>query len=601
MADDGTVFVLPPSSHLLCPICQKLFTDPVISVNCGHTFCRACILNRESEESTRSCPLDERNYEDKDLVVNRAIVGQIEDLQVYCCHGLMRSESQDLFVRDESGCPESITFGSRQNHEEDCQYALVPCVNNPEQCGNFRRRDLEEHFKICTFTPCPHRDRGCEFVGNLESIDQHSTSCYYRPPVDHTEEIIALQNQNEELNTSVKTLTERIAWLEKYKDSLSARLDKYASALNNLQQKYDQMQQVVEHQQNIIAACIPNGRGRLTSSISTFLQGNCNGKSKSITTAGSQEGIAKTEKWMMPFEFKCIGTLRGHQDIVLCMVTKNHKLYSAGADGVIRAWDIDALARGTVQTFKGHTGSINALLDGADFLYSAGSDHTIRSWHYEKLTAEHKCRKDAHNDSVSALGKSGCNLFSSSHSCIKVWNGNTLEPVHTIPGLHHWVRALAIDHSKGRLYSGCHNTIYVWDTGNKFALKRKLDHTHGSVHSLCITPKYLIVGTYNQNIQLYDVEKLKHVRTLSGHVGTITSLLTSPSGGYLFSSSYDNTVQVWNLENFLPIQSLCRHEGSVNAVVLHNDLLFTGADDKEIKVDVDLSVRNVDFDQCSRP
>jgi E3 ubiquitin-protein ligase TRAF7 len=34
----------------------------------------------------------------------------------------------------------------------------------------------------------------------------------------------------------------------------------------------------------------------------------------------------------------------------------------------------------------------------------------------------------------------------------------------------------------------------------------------------------------------------------------------------------------------LPIQTLQRHEGSVNTLVVHGDFLFSGSEDKEIKV-----------------
>jgi len=34
----------------------------------------------------------------------------------------------------------------------------------------------------------------------------------------------------------------------------------------------------------------------------------------------------------------------------------------------------------------------------------------------------------------------------------------------------------------------------------------------------------------------------------------------------------------------LPIQVLSRHEGSVNCMALSGDMLFTGSEDKEIKV-----------------
>eukprot|EP00050_Salpingoeca_kvevrii_P010772 m.10264 g.10264 ORF g.10264 m.10264 type:complete len:65 (+) comp3070_c0_seq2:207-401(+) len=45
------VFVLPPSASLLCGLCQRLFCDPHISVTCGHTYCRQCVV------SETACPV----------------------------------------------------------------------------------------------------------------------------------------------------------------------------------------------------------------------------------------------------------------------------------------------------------------------------------------------------------------------------------------------------------------------------------------------------------------------------------------------------------------------------------------------------------------
>ncbi len=51
-------------------------------------------------------------------------------------------------------------------------------------------------------------------------------------------------------------------------------------------------------------------------------------------------------------------------------------------------------------------------------------------------------------------------------------------------------------------------------------------------------------GTYNRNIQLYDAQTQKHQQSLSGHFGCVTSLVVSPSGGFLFSASSDATIKV---------------------------------------------------------
>lgn len=57
-----------------------------------------------------------------------------------------------------------------------------------------------------------------------------------------------------------------------------------------------------------------------------------------------------------------------------------------------------------------------------------------------------------------------------------------------------------------------------------------------------------IVGTYNNNIQIFDVESHSHVRSLAGHISTVSALLVSPSGRFLFSASYDKSIQVRTLD-----------------------------------------------------
>ena len=141
-----------------------------------------------------------------------------------------------------------------------------------------------------------------------------------------------------------------------------------------------------------------------------------------------------------------------------------------------------------------------------------------------------------------------------------------------------------------KLYSGSHNTIEIWEALNRFNLKGKIDHKFGSVHSLAVNSQYIfagkylihnltnlqllrvrhmlqarntvwyqpwfylymcyklrvlrIVGTYNRNIQVYDVQTQMHNQSLSGHFGSVTSLTISPSGRFLFSASSDATIKV---------------------------------------------------------
>lgn len=251
---------------------------------------------------------------------------------------------------------------------------------------------------------------------------------------------------------------------------------------------------------------------------------------------------------------------------------------------MVKVWNMEnvRLAR-CISTLEGHTSDIHTMCTGGGKLYTAGSDMTIIAWNLDNLTENNRVEK-AHENIICAIVYSGKYVFTSSHSTIKVWDASNLDKVHCMPGLHHWVRALAFDEKREKLFSGSHNTIHVWDTSGDFAQQDKIEHSFGSVYSLAISKQFIVAGTYNQNIHVYDLHSYQHLKQLVGHLGTVTGLAVSTAGKLLFSASYDNTVQVWNLETMLPYQTLSRHEASVNCVVIHKDLLLSGSEDTEIKV-----------------
>ena len=156
-------FVAEPSSSLKCPLCEGLFRDPVISTKCGHTFCRQCVTSQVrngSSSITLICPIDQTSFNITEVVPNKAVVAQLEDLLIYCRHGLIRYDSDEDFMIDDTGCPDRIQLGRRHEHENQCPYALLPCPNSSNHCGKFRRRDIENHLRICPRVPCPYSGKG---------------------------------------------------------------------------------------------------------------------------------------------------------------------------------------------------------------------------------------------------------------------------------------------------------------------------------------------------------------------------------------------------------------------------------------------------------
>lgn len=156
-----TKFVSEPSA-LVCPVCQQVFSEPVISVKCGHTFCRSCIESMVCAGTY--CPIDGVECDTSQLVLNRAVSGQVDDLLIYCCHGLVSQDGGITCERDQSGCSEVIKLGHRDHHEEVCEYSRVVCPVGGEECGLLRKRGLEHHLARCIRVPCPFFDFGLSLV-----------------------------------------------------------------------------------------------------------------------------------------------------------------------------------------------------------------------------------------------------------------------------------------------------------------------------------------------------------------------------------------------------------------------------------------------------
>ena len=84
------------------------------------------------------------------------------------------------------------------------------------------------------------------------------------------------------------------------------------------------------------------------------------------------------------------------------------------------------------------------------------------------------------------------------------------------------------------------------------------------------------------NLDAADVGK---PRTLTGHLGRVSSVVFSPDGRTLFSGSIDRTIRFWDLTRNTPSKSIDAHSGGVNALSLTGDgkVLASGSYDRTAK------------------
>ncbi|XP_042306686.1 zinc finger protein RFP-like [Sceloporus undulatus] len=67
------------SEEATCPVCLDYFKDPVIITNCGHHFCRACLLRCfRRRDAKASCPQCRTPFKRSSLLPNRQLANVVE-------------------------------------------------------------------------------------------------------------------------------------------------------------------------------------------------------------------------------------------------------------------------------------------------------------------------------------------------------------------------------------------------------------------------------------------------------------------------------------------------------------------------------------------
>jgi WD40 repeat protein len=92
------------------------------------------------------------------------------------------------------------------------------------------------------------------------------------------------------------------------------------------------------------------------------------------------------------------------------------------------------------------------------------------------------------------------------------------------------------------------NTIKVWDFESG-GLLRTLEGHEGPVWSVSVTPdgQYVVSGSGDNTIKVWGLGSGRLLRTLEGHKSWVMSVSITPDGRYLVSGSRDGTVRIWDL------------------------------------------------------
>lgn len=304
-------------------------------------------------------------------------------------------------------------------------------------------------------------------------------------------------------------------------------------------------------------------------------------------------------------------SLTGHRAPVTRVIF--HPMYSvmvsSSEDGTIKVWDYET--GDYEKTLKGHTDSIQdiAFDHSGKFLVSCSADMSIKLWDFSSYECVKTMHGHDHNVSSVTFMPSGDYLLSSSRDkTIKMWEVATGYCVKTFTGHREWVRMVRVCND-GSLIASCSNdqTVRVWLTASKECKAELREHDHvveciawcegnacAAVNDAVATdnrkPNYqgpfLISGSRDKTIKVWDVGIGLCLFTLVGHDNWVRGLLVHPGGKYILSASDDKTVRVWDIKNKRCQKTLDAHSHFCTSLDMHRSApyVITGSVDQTIKV-----------------
>ncbi|EME28905.1 U3 small nucleolar RNA-interacting protein 2 [Galdieria sulphuraria] len=111
---------------------------------------------------------------------------------------------------------------------------------------------------------------------------------------------------------------------------------------------------------------------------------------------------------------------------------------------------------------------------------------------------------------------------------------------------------------------------------------------HGHVLCCCIGEdgRLAFSGGADKYIKVWDLRSKRHlVTSMKGHRNAVTGVVYAPNSSDLYSCSADRSVKVWSLSNFLYVDTLFGHEASVAGISsVASGLALTGGSDRTLRL-----------------
>jgi WD40 repeat protein len=283
-------------------------------------------------------------------------------------------------------------------------------------------------------------------------------------------------------------------------------------------------------------------------------------------------------------------TLTGHASGIYTLVSDGKLLFSGSGDGILAAWDMEKLEPAALSVKVGEPVFSALVLENILLIgQGKGGVHVV----------DRKSKKEIRHLKYHEKG-----VFSLLHNpdqkhFYSVGGGGSLAIIDSedyqllmqVPLSDNKMRKLLLSpDNRYLLVSGSDGNIHILDTGYFNQLATIHAHEGGTYAMRWARENKLITAGRDSHIRIWDFspEGLIQTEKVPAHNYAIYDLAMGPGGQYA-SASRDRLVKTWNLENphephRLIDKGQTSHSHSVNALFWGEKYLFSGGDDRVIRV-----------------